>query len=102
LNLANFFSEILKIFYFFSNILTLELLLFLLYLADLLHFLRLKNLGNNAIFSKVFGNGLRYYMILEKHPEILQKTGYFPMWFFIKYLQNYRNFIGRKKSQGAA
>jgi hypothetical protein len=38
----------------FSNILTLELLLFLLYLADLLHFLRLENLGNNAIFSKVF------------------------------------------------
>ena len=31
----------------------------------------------------------------------MQKTGYFPMWFFLKYLQNYRKFIGRKKSQGA-
>ena len=51
-----------------------------------------KNLGNNAIFSKVFRGGLRYYMILEKHPEFLQKTGYFPMWFFLKSLQNYRKF----------
>ena len=38
-------------------------------------FLRLKNLGNNAIFSKVFGDGLGANMILQKYSEFLQKTG---------------------------
>ena len=51
-----------------------------------------KNLGNNAIFSKVFRGGLRYYMILENYPEYLQKIGYFLMWVFLKSLQNYRKF----------
>jgi len=36
-------------------------------------------------------------MILEKHPEILQQTGYFPMWFFLKYLQNCRKFNYEKR-----
>ena len=65
--------------------------------ADLPKVKHSKNLGNNDSFSKVFRGGLRYYMILEKHPEILQKNGYFPMGFFLKSLQNYRKFNYEKR-----
>ena len=65
--------------------------------ADLPEVTYSKNLGNNEIFSKVFAVGMKRGEILQKHPEILQKTGYFPADVFLKYLQNYRNFIRRKR-----
>ena len=52
-----------------------------------------KNLGNNDIFSKVFGDGLRYYMILENYPEYLQKNGYF-FANMIRFCENFCKIIG--------
>ena len=45
--------------------------------ADLPEVTYSKNLRNNEIFSKVFAVGMKRGEILQKHPEFLQKTGYF-------------------------
>ena len=74
-----------------ANILTKKIKLF----SFLMSFV--KNLGNNAVFSKVFTVGMKRGDILQKHPEILQNTGYFPMWFFLKSLQNYRKLQKKKE-----